>query len=107
MVMYYSVICFFFKPETAYEMRISDWSSDVCSSDLRRRGSLSDRVDRRDRNHPAWLRADHDRAPGDTPGPDALTAHSRTRRHHRGDRTRVVSGQSVTGRVEPEGRRII
>src|SRR3546814_11970519 len=25
---------FFFKPETAYEMRISDWSSDVCSSDL-------------------------------------------------------------------------
>src|SRR3546814_11883987 len=25
---------FFFKPKTAYEMRISDWSSDVCSSDL-------------------------------------------------------------------------
>src|SRR3546814_1652891 len=25
---------FFFKPNTAYEMRISDWSSDVCSSDL-------------------------------------------------------------------------
>src|SRR3546814_3785042 len=24
----------FFKPKTAYEMRISDWSSDVCSSDL-------------------------------------------------------------------------
>src|SRR3546814_11161042 len=29
-------ICFFFKQKTAYEMRISDWSSDVCSSDLRR-----------------------------------------------------------------------
>src|SRR3546814_6221956 len=32
-----SVICmcfFFFKQKTAYEMRISDWSSDVCSSDL-------------------------------------------------------------------------
>src|SRR3546814_3710274 len=28
---------FFFKQKTAYEMRISDWSSDVCSSDLRRR----------------------------------------------------------------------
>src|SRR3546814_2835051 len=29
------VICFFFfKQKTAYEMRISDWSSDVCSSDL-------------------------------------------------------------------------
>src|SRR3546814_3532751 len=31
-------ICFFFfKQKTAYEMRISDWSSDVCSSDLHRR----------------------------------------------------------------------
>src|SRR3546814_2794700 len=27
-------IFFFFKQKTAYEMRISDWSSDVCSSDL-------------------------------------------------------------------------
>src|SRR3546814_16830697 len=26
--------CFFFMQKTAYEMRISDWSSDVCSSDL-------------------------------------------------------------------------
>src|SRR3546814_6965649 len=30
------VYVFFFKQKTAYEMRISDWSSDVCSSDLRR-----------------------------------------------------------------------
>src|SRR3546814_5571017 len=36
----YNVYCFmcllflFFKQKTAYEMRISDWSSDVCSSDL-------------------------------------------------------------------------
>src|SRR3546814_8328341 len=29
-----SVFFFFFKQKTAYEMRISDWSSDVCSSDL-------------------------------------------------------------------------
>src|SRR3546814_2750831 len=29
---------FFFKQKTAYEMRISDWSSDVCSSDLERAG---------------------------------------------------------------------
>src|SRR3546814_11163243 len=28
------LIFFFFKQKTAYEMRISDWSSDVCSSDL-------------------------------------------------------------------------
>src|SRR3546814_6390180 len=34
------VLVFFFKQKTAYEMRISDWSSDVCSSDL---GPRSDR----------------------------------------------------------------
>src|SRR3546814_15865441 len=28
------MLIFFFKQKTAYEMRISDWSSDVCSSDL-------------------------------------------------------------------------
>src|SRR3546814_7544030 len=32
----YLFFCFFFKQKTAYEMRISDWSSDVCSSDLPR-----------------------------------------------------------------------
>src|SRR3546814_7301180 len=30
------VLVFFFKQKTAYEMRISDWSSEVCSSDLQR-----------------------------------------------------------------------
>src|SRR3546814_4740648 len=35
MIMYcYFFLFFFFKQKTAYEMRISDWSSDVCSSDL-------------------------------------------------------------------------
>src|SRR3546814_4456169 len=34
------VCVFFFKQKTAYEMRISDWSSDVCSSDLRDRLAL-------------------------------------------------------------------
>src|SRR3546814_15851663 len=29
-----NMLFFFFKQKTAYEMRISDWSSDVCSSDL-------------------------------------------------------------------------
>src|SRR3546814_10186979 len=32
-----AVVVFFFKQKTAYEMRISDWSSDVCSSDLANR----------------------------------------------------------------------
>src|SRR3546814_2942049 len=34
------VVFCLFKQKTAYEMRISDWSSDVCSSDLRPRESL-------------------------------------------------------------------
>src|SRR3546814_5782254 len=34
-LVYFCVVCFFFfKQKTAYDMRISDWSSDVCSSDL-------------------------------------------------------------------------
>src|SRR3546814_2988191 len=39
MVFYVMLIVyfFFFKQKTAYDMRISDWSSDVCSSDLPRR----------------------------------------------------------------------
>src|SRR3546814_2816664 len=37
MCMFCAVVVFFFKQKTAYEMRISDWSSDVCSSDLRDR----------------------------------------------------------------------
>src|SRR3546814_7964791 len=47
------IVCifFFFKQKTAYEMRISDWSSDVCSSDLRLGGHL---------NH-VWI-CDHDEA---------------------------------------------
>src|SRR3546814_1155254 len=36
---------FFFKQKTAYEMRISDWSSDVCSSDLPRSGAPTIQVE--------------------------------------------------------------
>src|SRR3546814_16707519 len=45
--MFYSMIYllfFFFKQKTAYEMRISDWSSDVCSSDLAHQERLRRRV---------------------------------------------------------------
>src|SRR3546814_3426643 len=45
---------FFFKQKTAYEMRISDWSSDVCSSDLplgERFGRARADVGRKDRKH--------------------------------------------------------
>src|SRR3546814_10127899 len=34
-------VFFFFKQKTAYEMRISDWSSDVCSSDLLAGGDIA------------------------------------------------------------------
>src|SRR3546814_5874285 len=34
-------VFFFFKQKTAYEMRISDWSSDVCSSDLSATGTAN------------------------------------------------------------------
>src|SRR3546814_9766887 len=43
---------FFFKQKTAYEMRISDWSSDVCSSDLHRhhgRGRRAREIRKEDR----------------------------------------------------------
>src|SRR3546814_7872800 len=44
------LLFFFFKQKTAYEMRISDWSSDVCSSDLAlrdlRRDPAAGRADR-------------------------------------------------------------
>src|SRR3546814_2177800 len=49
---------FFFKQKTAYEMRISDWSSDVCSSDLVKDGNQ--RVDLR---RAGGVLHDHDRLP--------------------------------------------
>src|SRR3546814_3235448 len=39
------LVFLFFKQKTAYEMRISDWSSDVCSSDLTARVAVDERVD--------------------------------------------------------------
>src|SRR3546814_3624541 len=47
------VLVFFFKQKTAYEMRISDWSSDVCSSDL---DEVADRIARQPQRWPRWTR---------------------------------------------------
>src|SRR3546814_21171418 len=108
------VVFFFFKQKTAYEMRISDWSSDVCSSDLpqpdRRSLREFDQADQDDdegrildeirlRAHPRRQRqiaaiADADRG-GAAHQPDAH------------DRKSVVEGKSVSGRVDLGGRRII
>src|SRR3546814_2062867 len=54
---------FFFKQKTAYELRISDWSSDVCSSDLRQAAPDPRRDPRRPRQRQAD-RQDHRRGGG-------------------------------------------
>src|SRR3546814_4667145 len=55
----YLMLFFFFKQKTAYEMRISDWSSDVCSSDLGQRLSRRDLlVEQVGRHRPAGNHAE-------------------------------------------------
>src|SRR3546814_1895639 len=55
--MWFFVVVFFFKQKTAYEMRISDWSSDVCSSDLLLRAMQERRLIETERGRIAvgWL----------------------------------------------------
>src|SRR3546814_2987828 len=55
---------FFFKKKTAYEMRISDWSSDVCSSDLRDVDITAGKRTRRDRDRQRRVRTDAEQAGG-------------------------------------------
>src|SRR3546814_20827943 len=87
---------FFFKQKTAYEMRISDWSSDVCSSDLiaaAPAGTPDHLVAQAIREHPAMVggtRRDVTRLARAIP-----------------DRKSVVSGKSVSVRVDIGCRRII
>src|SRR3546814_19571874 len=123
---------FFFKQKTAYEMRISDWSSDVCSSDLEPAVGCAGEartaagVGRRQFRLPP--EPPGDRGQGGTflsRGGDAVAGRSRCRRRvryrqrriRRLDRRRpgragtpperksVVEGKSVSVRVDPGGRR--
>src|SRR3546814_490347 len=55
---------FFFKQKTAYEMRISDWSSDVCSSDLMRDIGLRLPPHHRQEDAPGQRAGDEQRAGG-------------------------------------------
>src|SRR3546814_5213183 len=57
------LLFFFFKQKTSYEMRISDWSSDVCSSDLLVLRPGDHGIDRQPRTR--RVRADRDRAVAD------------------------------------------
>src|SRR3546814_10936636 len=104
-VLVYKLSFCFFKQKTAYEMRISDWSSDVCSSDLA---------------HAAGHRAHASVLPGRRAAPVlAARRRGRTAAHLRGgplrgrvaappgDRKSVVEGKSVSVRVDLGGRRII
>src|SRR3546814_14908510 len=96
---------FFFKQKTAYDMLISDWSSDVCSSDLlypfRRNARARPSVMPRwfGLSQPSWGSA------ADT-GTGSHAAGSHSRYEARLDRKRVVQGQSVSVRVDRGGRRI-
>src|SRR3546814_6653416 len=92
-----SLICFFFfKQKTAYELRISDWSSDVCSSDLaQHRGGQGAQGFGRDPRSPQHC--------------DQRAARRAQRRQGGGrgslDRKSVVKGKSVSVRVALGGRR--
>src|SRR3546814_18483548 len=120
---------FFFKQKTAYEMRISDWSSDVCSSDLGQlpqgphsagdpdrqgirlgvvarlggQGHCAAGCARRDRR---VLRA-HPPLQSDRHGRTAPAVQGRRHRRLATDRKSVVKGKSVSVRVDLGGRRII
>src|SRR3546814_8003502 len=65
LLMYIVYIFFFFSQKTAYDMRISDWSSDVCSSDLLAAelqfDPLARRIEPFDHQRPATGQIDHRR----------------------------------------------
>src|SRR3546814_9429298 len=95
------LVFFFYKQMTAYEMRISDWSSDVCSSDLRHRigaapvaqgEQVAEHGDRH--GHLQDQHARHVAFQAKRPGDPE-------------DRKSVVSGKSVSVRVDLGGCRTI
>src|SRR3546814_21037466 len=104
-------MCFCFKQKTAYEMRISDWSSDVCSSNLTA-FPFSTWIGQAPPSHaPDWGRS-HRRArksplPNEGP-PIAAQLRLRQSAHpHRGDLPPAASNKCPAGTrlcgVEPEG----
>src|SRR3546814_15102079 len=106
------------KQKTAYEMSISDWSSDVCSSDLqgdlpgpyRLAGHLPYRAGHRLWDEDGWRR-DAGQGRYDSYRPSGVRHRQGSSDENRGrrqrDRKSVVSGKSVLVRVDTGGRRII
>src|SRR3546814_4079497 len=104
-----SVSFFFFKQKTAYEMRISDWSSDVCSSDLGGKAKVGpdDPPIGAGARDPLQIDA---LGFGDARGKRAdldPVGQARARQARLQDRKSVGSGKSVSVRVDLGGRRII
>src|SRR3546814_8049282 len=106
-------ICVFFEQKASYEMRISDWSSDVCSSDLgmaglaapgrqvvevARRGELGGLQVQLGRQA-----ADHDGQVIGRAGRGAQRLDLGIEEFQQADRKSVVEGKSVYGCVEPGG----
>src|SRR3546814_7361696 len=89
---FYLFLVFFFKQKTAYEMRISDWSSDVCSSDLHA-------VERAQGFDLVFVAEAVDRIDGRVQGP-AATAHQCLRRQ-----LAAVAGDGTRG-FRSEERRV-
>src|SRR3546814_5471144 len=72
---------FFFKQKTAYEMRISDWSSDVCSSDL---SNVLDTAPLKPSNSPARIRWPVDDTGRNSVSPSTMPSRTTTRRSLKG-----------------------
>src|SRR3546814_11335384 len=62
------LVFFFFKQKTAYEMRISDWSSDVCSSDLLRLTLTNRRISAPNTAYPRYIGGERNAPPEDCGG---------------------------------------
>src|SRR3546814_16678707 len=115
---------FLFKQKTAYEMRISDWSSDVCSSDLYEQGCRNQAAhhgkhpDRKELAGGGQACAERSKC-ADDHGQEAGRQQSTCRytmvqqlarsqiADDVGDRKTVVEGKSVTERVDLGGRSFI
>src|SRR3546814_12872306 len=112
-----SVLFFFFKQKTAYEMRISDWSSDVCSSDLTRLigvilprltdlvvATIYEGIDAgaKDKQYITFVGITLD-----LPERQIQLCEAALAQHVKGDRNSVVSGKRVSVRVDLGGRRTL
>src|SRR3546814_12500132 len=98
------VIVFFFEHETAYEMRISDWSSAVCSSDLRTGRSADQRLQYR-KSGAISAGAKTDFTSAKTPHLRSFAVSPAAPSARKADRKSVVTGKGGSVRVDLGGRR--